>query len=132
MIDDDLGALQSLLARHGRFGHREHLELAWTYLGRYPARRAARAMAVAIQHLAATHGASAKYHDTITGSWVHLVAVHRQRCEGETFDDFLARNPELLDQRLLEAHYSPALLWSEEARSHWVPPDIRSLPALCP
>ena len=36
MREQDALALHDLVERRGRFGHREHLELAWTYLRSYP------------------------------------------------------------------------------------------------
>lgn len=124
----DLRALQSVVARAGRFGHREHLELAWTYLERYPLAQARDAMAAAIRHIAAEHNAAGKYHETMTLAWTQLVAVHRERWPGGNFEEFLARNPALLQSGLLEGHYSAQMLWSEAARRAWVEPDVRALP----
>lgn len=130
MRESDLRALELVLERAQKFGHREHLERAWTYLERYPPAAAKQAMAAAIRYVAREHGAAAKYHHTITLAWVQLVAVHRQRCPAEGFDEFIARNPQLLSRQLLEEHYSPQLLWSESARDGWTEPDLRGLPAL--
>ena len=126
----DLRTLEEIVAARGRFGHREHLELAWSYLERYPAPTAAQTMASAIRHLAAAHGDASKYHETLTLAWVGLVAVHRERRPAATFEQFLSLNQELLDQRLLDGHYSAATLWSDEARSVLVAPDLRALPQL--
>ena len=64
----------------------------------------------------------------MTAAWTQLVAVHRRRWPAPSFERFIARNPRLLDSRLLDAHYSPRLLWSERARAGWVEPDLRGLP----
>jgi hypothetical protein len=125
----DLRALELTMANAGGFGHREHLELAWRYLEKYPLERAKRVMAAAIRHLAGRHGAPEKYHETLTHAWVHLVAVHRARWSAPTFEQFIARNPRLLDRGLLEEHYTADLLWGAEARACWREPDRRSLPA---
>jgi hypothetical protein len=130
MREGDLRTLEAVLERARKFGHREHLELAWTYLERYPPAGAKQAMAAAIRYLAHEHGAAAKYHHTMTLAWVHLVAVHRQRSPAKGFDEFIARNPQLLSNQLLDEHYSPRLLWSESARGGWTEPDLRGLPAL--
>ena len=129
MREQDARTLHSLVERRGRFGHREHLELAWTYLRAYPPGEAERVMAAAIRHLAAEHGAPDKYHATMTHAWVKLVAVHRGDDDQGDFDAFLDANPGLLDRQLLTRHYSPDALWSEAARSHWTAPDLRALPA---
>ena len=129
MRDRDLRALTRIIETRGGFGHREHLELAWTYLGRYDIETARRVMASAIRHVAELHGAPNRYHDTITISWVHLVAVHRRGTEASSFDEFIAENPDLLDRHLLERHYSLELLASEDARSRWTEPNLRAFPA---
>jgi hypothetical protein len=47
----------------------------------------------------------------------------------ESFDEFVAGNPGLLDRHLLESHYSRALLGSPEVRTRWAEPDLRELPS---
>lgn len=128
MPSDDLTILRALLDARGDFGHREHLELAWTYLRIHEPDEARRAMSTAIQHVAESHGASDKFHETLTRGWVHLVAVHAARSDATTFDDFIAANPDLLNRHLLDAHYSPELMWSARARAEWIEPDLRALP----
>lgn len=129
MRERDLDILQRILKR-GRFGHREHLELAWTYLGLYDADAAQRRMISAIRHVAALHGAPDRYHETITRSWLHLVAIHRSGSTARSFDEFIADNQGLLDRRLLRRHYSEELIASEAARAGWADPDLRPLPAV--
>jgi hypothetical protein len=125
----DLETLEEIIARRGGFSHREHLELVWNYLGRYPVDAASQAVAGAIRHVARLHGASDKFHDTMTQSWVRLVAFHRASSQATTFEGFLADNPGLLDRSLLERHYTRDLLFSDDARSGWIEPDLRELPA---
>lgn len=96
----------------------------------YPVEQAAEAMKAAIGHVARQHGAEHKFHVTITRAWVHFVAVHIQRWGADNFDDFLTRNPALLDSHLIEQFYSRSLVFSEPARARWTPPDLRPLPAL--
>jgi hypothetical protein len=123
----DLHILRGILAR-GRFGHREHLELAWSYLGQYDADAAREAMTSAIREVAASHGAPDRYHDTITRSWLHLVAIHRSASAASSFDEFIADNGGLLDRHLLSRHYSEERIASDAARAGWVDPDLRPLP----
>lgn len=122
--------LTRIVEARGGFGHREHVELAWTYLQMYPAERAAEAMVAAIRHLAEAHGEGGKYHETITRAWLHCVAVHDQRWGAPDFDTFLERNPDLLDRTLLGHFYSPELIGSDRARAAWREPDLHELPAL--
>jgi hypothetical protein len=56
--------------------------------------------------------------------------VHRERWPAASFEEFLDRNPQLLDAGLLGHFYSAALLGSHQARSQWVPPDLHALPVL--
>lgn len=125
----DLRILQRILER-GRFGHREHLELAWTYLGLYDADTARDRLGSAIRHVAGLHGAPDQYHATITQSWLRLVAIHRSVSTAASFEEFIAGNEGLLDRQLLSRHYSDKRLWSEAARAEWAEPDLRPLPAV--
>lgn len=61
---------------------------------------------------------------------MHLVAVHKRRSEASTFEQFIDDNSDLLNRHLLDRHYSPELLASDEARSRWTQPNLRELPAL--
>lgn len=126
----DVETLGAILEARGRFGHREHLELAWSYLTLYPVDEASEVMADAIRHIARLHGAEDKYHETITRAWLYFVAVHTQRWGADTFDEFIERNPDLLDRRLIEHFYSREVIFSRPARAAWTAPDVRSLPAL--
>ena len=130
MRERDINILDEILHTRGRFGHREHLELAWRYLRLYPTDEAANVVAAAIRRVARLHGAADKYHDTITRAWLHFVAVHIQRWGADSFEEFLERNPELLDSKLIQHFYSRELLLSEPARASWTGPDLRRLPAL--
>jgi hypothetical protein len=130
MDDEDRRVLHEILGRGEGFGHREHVELAWRLLAVHGAGRAGDAVAAAIRQVAAAHGQPARFHETITRSWVRCVAVHRERWPAATFGEFLDRNPRLLDPGLLGHFYSPGLLASSEARGRWVTPDRGALPAL--
>jgi hypothetical protein len=126
----DLRILREILETRGGFGHREHLELAWSYLRRYPFDQAAEAMVAAIRHVARLHEAEGKYHETMTRAWLHFVAVHVQRWGADSFEEFLERNPDLLNSGLIQHFYSRELIRSETARAAWAAPDLRALPAL--
>jgi hypothetical protein len=130
MTDRDLGALEEILAVRGGFGHSEHLELAWTLLASHPIDRARRLMASSIRHVAELHGAPDRYHETITQTWVHLVAVHMSASSASSFDQFISESPGLLDRHLLDRHYGSDVLWSDAARARWTEPDLLGLPAL--
>jgi hypothetical protein len=128
--DNDRHVLHEILGRGEGFGHRQHVELAWRYLAAHDVDAAAEAVAAAVRQVAAAHGQPGRFHETITRSWVRCVALHRERWPAAAFDAFLDRNPQLLDSRLLTHFYSPGLLATTEARTRWVTPDLRALPAL--
>jgi hypothetical protein len=130
MSERDLQGLERIVGAHGRFGHHEHVELAWTYLGRYRLQQAADAMSAAVRHLASEHGMPDRYHETITRSWVRLVDVHRRDSDARSFDEFIAGNSGLLDRQLMERHYSRELIASHGARAAWTEPDLRPLPGV--
>lgn len=89
MRQRDLRVLHEILEAAGDFGHREHLQLAWTYLHTYAIDQATAAMVAAIRQVARLHGAEDKYHETITRAWLHFVAVHIQRWDGASFEEFV-------------------------------------------
>lgn len=126
----DLRLLQDILATRGGFGHREHLELAWSYLRLYSSDEAGEVMTSAIKHVAHLHGAEGKYHETMTRAWLHLVAVHVQRWGADNFESFLERNTDLLDSKLIQHFYSREVILTDRARAAWTAPDVRRLPAL--
>ena len=130
MRRSDIDVLDQIVRAGGGFGHREHLELAWSYLRLHPIDEARRVMIAAVRHIARRHGAERKYHATITVAWLQCVAVHMQRWGAESFEDFIERNPDLLDVKLLGHFYSHELIVGETARSGWVDPDLRALPTL--
>ena len=53
-----------------------------------------------------------------------------QRWGAQSFEEFIERNPELLDGKLVEHFYSRELIFSDSARAVWVDPDLRPLPTL--
>jgi hypothetical protein len=55
---------------------------------------------------------------------MHLLATHHEN----SFDEFLTANEYRLNSDLLHRFWTPEILASREARSHWVPPDLREFP----
>ena len=106
------------------FHHRDHLRLAWIYVGRYGPGEAGARIAATIRRFAAHHGQSARYHETMTQAWLLLVAA----TGGASFEEALQANPRLLDQGSLGIYYSAGPLASEEARVRFVPPDLAPFP----
>ena len=129
--EDFLRAFEDLSFPADLFHHREHIRVAWLYLKSSDATRAAEKMSEGIRRFANHHGATQKYHHTLTLAWMRLVAAALVEIpEGFTFEQFITTHPELKDARLLDQHYSKEILQTGTAREGWVEPDLRPLPEL--
>jgi hypothetical protein len=129
--EDFLRAFEDLSLPAQLFHHREHVRVTWLYLKVSDATRAAERMAAGILRFANHHGATQKYHHTLTLAWVRLVAAALvETPEGNSFEQFLGLHPELGDKNLLGKHYSKELLQTAAAREGWVEPDLQPLPTL--
>lgn len=132
--------------------HEAHVRMAWLYVARSETYRGARskvrsgikqlnAAFIAQQNRPcgatpppepvaepATESKPIGFHETMTTAFVRLVAARSK--PGEKFAAFRKRNPDLFDRNLsaLLAHYSPALLFSDAAKSAFVQPDREPLP----
>jgi hypothetical protein len=93
--------------------------MAWLYVARLGPEGAIDRAARGIRILAEANGKAALYHDTVTRAWVYLVAAAVARSSASS-EGFLARNPQLLDERLLLEYYSPNVLASSQARAAWM------------
>jgi hypothetical protein len=113
-----------------RFGHREHVRLAWLYLRRHGPREGYERIRGTIQRYATALGAPGKYHETVTRAWsAHVYRALRETPELEPFEAFQEAHPVLRESRLLERHYRKETLEAEAARRAWVAPDVSPLPA---
>jgi hypothetical protein len=131
--DDEnfLRAFEDLSFPADQFHHHEHLRVAWLYLKSSDASRAAERMSAGIRRFANHHGATQKYHHTLTLFWMRLVAVALLETPLDgAFEEFLAANPELRDKNLFAKYYSERLLQTPPAREGWVEPDLQPLPDL--
>jgi flavin reductase len=110
------------------FPHKAHIRMAWLYVTRLGPEAAIDRAAGGIRELAKANGQPTLYHDTLTRAWVYLVADAVTRSPSDSFEEFLARNPRLLDTRLLLEYYSPDVLSSAQARATWIAPDLAPIP----
>ena len=89
--EEFLRAFENLSFPADQFHHREHLRVAWLYLKSSDATRASERMSAGIRRFANHHGATEKYHHTLTLFWMRLVAVALvETGEGSAFEEFLA------------------------------------------
>ena len=109
------------------FAHRDHIRMAFAYARRGGLQEAIEG-ARRIRGFAEAHGASRKYHETMTVGWARVVGRLAVESAPLTFAEFLAEHPELLRRDLLRLHYSDELLFSDAARAAFVEPDVAPLP----
>lgn len=95
--------------------HAAHIRLALIFRGE--PEKARQVLRAYVQRV----GAHVKYNETLTWFWLRAVNAH----EGDL--KTLLKTP-LADTNLPLRHWSPGLLWSDEARAQWVEPDLRPLP----
>ncbi|MER8046947.1 hypothetical protein [Streptomyces sp. NPDC094032] len=132
--DDAFGVLmREVMAGADRFGHRQHVELAWRAVRAHGTAAAVELVGAGIDRTATAAGAPQKFHVTMTRAWVELVGL-RLAADGEEgaadgFDGFAARHPELFEAALLHRHYRPETLAADTARISWVEPDLAPLSA---
>ncbi len=112
------------------FSHRQHVRLAYVYLVACDLNLALDRMRAALVCFLSHHGIPAtKYHETLTRAWI--LAVHHfmhRTPEASSADDFIDRNPMLLDSKIMLTHYSAGLLFSDAARAEFVEPDLDPIP----
>lgn len=128
--DDFLARFNELTLPVEAFNHLGHLRVAWIYLRRFPRPEATELVCRGIARFAAHAGAAHKFHRTMTEAFVRIMA-HSGACDPDLgLDDFLAANPQLVSaaQQVLAHYYSSAQLATPQARSTFVPPDLRPLP----
>jgi hypothetical protein len=111
------------------FHHLDHVRVAWLYLQREPLLRASERFSSDLRRFAAAKGKPGLYHETVTLAFLFLIR-ERMPAEPEPFEDFAARNPDLLSWKpsALERYYKPETLESERARHSFLLPDRLALP----
>jgi hypothetical protein len=112
------------------FSHRAHVQLAYVYLAESDVELALERMRAALVSFLSHHGIPAtRYHETLTRAWLLGVNhfMHRSPVASSS-DDFIARNPILLDSKIMLTHYSADLLFSDQARAGFVEPNLDPIP----
>jgi hypothetical protein len=130
MNDQDfLIAFESGALPHQGFPHAAHIRMAWLYLRRDGWEQGVQHIREGIRRFAESHGATRKYHETITVFWARLVQYAiAMSPDIADFEAFTAAYPHLFDTRIIERHYSRERLWSDNARAAWIEPDLEPLP----
>jgi hypothetical protein len=108
-----------------RWTHRAHLAVAVWYLSHYPLDEATERMRRGLQSYNRLVGDPAGYHETVTV--FYMQAIHRvlERPEEASVPAIVEELHRRFHLAWLMEHYSPAVLWSAQARDHWVEPDLK-------
>lgn len=109
-------------------GHQAHLRFAWSLLDEADDQEdASRVACLTIRHAAEMGGTPAKYHATVTIFWIRLLQHLRDtHPDVSSVSEMLELHPPLGDSTLPERHWSN--LDDDEARAHWVEPDLIPIP----
>jgi len=121
--------LRMLDATRGEFlDHRAHLRFAWAVLDEADdVDDAIRVVSLTIRHMTELEGNPSKYHETVTGFWIRLMAHLRETYpDPKNVEQLVERYPAVLDPSLANRHWSN--LDSAEARTAWVEPNLIQLP----
>ncbi|HEX9163514.1 MAG TPA: hypothetical protein VF980_17540 [Thermoanaerobaculia bacterium] len=105
------------------FHHRDHVRAAWLYLSESPPLVALERFTASLKRFAAAQGKPGLYHETIT--WAYLFLIRERMRDGETWDGFAERNPDLMQWKpsVLDRYYRAGTLASPRARETFVLPD---------
>jgi hypothetical protein len=125
MTDDQLvSAFESCVLPGDQFPHAAHVRVAWYYATRAPLLVAVARFRSALKRFAAAHGKPERYHETITIAYMMLVADRIDRTREESWEEFAARNDDLLrwNPSVLARFYSDDVLQSDAARQAFVLP----------
>lgn len=127
-LSDDvlLREFENLTLPPTAFHHPQHVRAAWLFIRRDGMPEALTTFSRAVRRFAAAHDASGLFHVTVT--WAYLLLIHQRQhqCGAGDWTAFAARNQDLLCWKpsILDRSYSPETLWSDEARSCFVWPDL--------
>jgi hypothetical protein len=130
----DLGFLNQLEATTlppAAFDHEGHMRAAWLYFRQDDPETAQTRFIAALKRYAASLGQARKYHATITLALLQIVRC--RMADGgpdETWGEFARHNEDLFSNAMgvIEQHYSPECLATEEAREQFLSPDREPLP----
>ncbi len=108
----------------GRFGHVDHIGVAYEALRRFSYFEALATVAKGIDDAAKRAGATDKFNATVTAAYMSLIAERMDERHYDNARDFIDRNPDLTGGAPLRALYSPARLASGRARRLALLPDL--------
>ena len=120
-----LAEFESAALDPGTFTHELHVYCAWQMLKVCPPEIAFGRYAAALKRITTKFGATDKYHETITGFFLFLIAERHSTMTNAGWSAFRDSNRDLFDDAsaLLRQHYSAERLESRLARRQFLLPD---------
>jgi len=126
---DFRSAFEACTVTPSQFNHQAHVRLAYIYLVEGHLETAVQRMREALLKFLEHNGIPhSRFHETITRAWVLAVRHFMDRSPSRSSTDFIARNHELLDSKIMLTHYSASVLFSPDARAGFVEPDLDPIP----
>lgn len=123
-----LGAFLAGWPAGERFGHYDHLRIAWLVIERHGPELATEIVGQNLKAMAMAAGVAPLYNETMTRFWMKLIAHVSDSAGAKTIDEAIQRVPMLLDKNLAQRHWSRTAMFGPEARAGWVEPDLAPLP----
>ncbi|SDX30319.1 hypothetical protein SAMN05444358_104216 [Ruegeria halocynthiae] len=105
-----------------KFGHAEHVQVAYDLLRKYDFIDAAATYAKGIRALAASAGAPDKFNLTITYAFMSLIAERLAMTQADDFESFARDNEDLMVKAVLNQWYTTERLNSQLARGIFLLP----------
>ena len=108
------------------FNHEAHVYVGWCLVTQFPLPDAIHRFADTLKRLTHSLKLEGKYHETITWFFMILIAERQSALPANSWEEFAANNRDLIEnsKTLLSSHYSNERLWSQQARQHFLMPDI--------
>jgi hypothetical protein len=111
--------------------HRAHVRVAFVYASLLDLHTALAQMQMGLRALNAAHrvpdSVDRRYHETITVAFMRLIDAATKKETFASSTEFCRRHPELLTKDALLRYYSHERLFSKEAKSGFVEPDLAPL-----
>ncbi|TFF34506.1 hypothetical protein [Mucilaginibacter psychrotolerans] len=113
------------------FTHEAHIRMAWLYLNNHDSDTALQHICAAIKGIDTKYAGGTKYHHTISEVFARSIAMLMQQKPANTWQEFILANPGLgISKKFLAAYYSDEILYSDEAKTQFMPPDKKPLPVV--
>jgi hypothetical protein len=118
-------ALQIFLAGKqdiASFRHADHVRVAFEMLRRHSFLSSACLYSRRLKRMTASIGKPMAYNETVTIAFLAMISERLARRRYDTFEAFVAENPDVLEKSALAKWYSPEQLNSDIARRTFVLP----------